>query len=340
MNFIRSKVAAAVLAASAAATAVPAVASDIDGTVVGISWPYIRNTFYRAETALVVEGLEEQGLKPLNVTDANNDVAKQLSDIQTALDQGAKALVIVPVDTQAVGPIVERAASMGIPVVGPDIGITHPDVYMNVRADNRQMGVDQCVHMGDTLGSGKVVYQTGALASLAGLERYEGFMSCMEADYPDIEVLVSEAKWDADVGASNLQTLLLSNPDISGIAVASDTVYTIALQTVLRANGKLHPVGSDDHIYFSGIDGGPEIMDAIRKGFADASVVQPLPEYSKWTAYYIRAALEGRTFEPGPTDHGSMIIEENGVLTDVLPALLATPENVESDAIWSNRILD
>jgi hypothetical protein len=37
----------------------------------------------------------------------------------------------------------------------------------------------------------------------------------------------------------------------------------------------------------------------------------------------------GETFEPGPTDHDSTIIDFNGNLMDLLPAPIVTKENVD-----------
>jgi hypothetical protein len=55
--------------------------------------------------------------------------------------------------------------------------------------------------------------------------------------------------------------------------------------------------------------------------------------------YYAKAALAGRTFQPGPTDHGSVIVsygEHN--LEDQLPAPLVTRANVDDKSLWGNSL--
>ena len=56
-------------------------------------------------------------------------------------------------------------------------------------------------------------------------------------------------------------------------------------------------------------DGIPQEFDAIRKGEIDATVSQPADLYAKYALFYAKAAIDGKTFKPGPTDHDSTIIE-------------------------------
>ena len=59
----------------------------------------------------------------------------------------------------------------------------------------------------------------------------------------------------------------------------------------------------------------------------------------KYALFYAKAAIEGKTFKPGPTDHDSTIIEvRDGVLEDQLPAPLVTKDNVDDKALWGNQV--
>src|SRR5215471_3120165 len=48
---------------------------------------------------------------------ANNDAAKQIADIHTLIQEGAQALIVNPVDSAAIAPALDYAASKNIPVV-------------------------------------------------------------------------------------------------------------------------------------------------------------------------------------------------------------------------------
>ena len=66
---------------------------------------------------------------------------------------------------------------------------------------------------------------------------------------------------------------------------------------------------------------------------------QPADLYAKYGMYYAQAALAGKTFQPGPTDHDSKIIQVRpGVLEDELSAPLVTKSNVNDKALWGNNL--
>ncbi len=65
----------------------------------------------------------------------------------------------------------------------------------------------------------------------------------------------------------------------------------------------------------------------------------PPTSYAKYGLFYIKAALAGQTFKPGPTDHGSTIVQRApGILEDQLPAPLVTKSNVDDKSLWGNTI--
>ena len=81
-----------------------------------------------------------------------------------------------------------------------------------------------------------------------------------------------------------------------------------------------------------------EELDAIRAGKIDATVSQPADLYAKYALYYAKAALEGKTFKPGPTDHDSTIVKIPNGLEDQLPAPLVTKDNVDDPKLWANQL--
>ncbi len=309
------------------------------GAKIGVSWSYINNIFYTTESRLVVEALKAEGMDPLQITNADGDVAKQIGDIDALLAQGAKALVIVPMDSRAVGPVIERAADQGIPTIGPDIGVDNPRVFINIAVDNELMGKMQCEDLGPKLSDGdKIAYITGNLADLAGKARFDGFNNCMAENFPAVNVVIGESKWDTRVAADALQSILVANPDIKAVALASDSQYLYSSIAVIKAAGRLVPAGEEGHIYVTSIDGSPDAVNAIRAGEADVTIAQPLPQYASLTAKYIKMALNGETVAVGPTDHNSEIVEIDGVLKDVLQPILVNKDNVDSKDVWGNLV--
>ncbi|MGW3730218.1 sugar ABC transporter substrate-binding protein, partial [Streptomyces sp. NPDC000851] len=136
-----------------------------------------------------------------------------------------------------------------------------------------------------------------------------------------------------------LDTLLNANPDIKGIYMQAGGVYLAPTLQTLKSKGMLKKAGQAGHITIVSNDGIPQEYDAIRKGEIDATVSQPADLYAKYGMYYIKAAMEGKTFEPGPTDHDSTIVKlPSGILEDQLPAPLVTKDNVDDPELWGNTV--
>jgi simple sugar transport system substrate-binding protein/ribose transport system substrate-binding protein len=219
--------------------------------------------------------------------------------------------------------------------VAPDKG----KVAMVVRADNVAYGEKACQYLGEHLTSGKVVQIMGDLASVNGRDRSEAFRACVKKNFPKLKVLEIPAKWESDTAASKLDTLLNANPDIKGIYMQAGGVYLAPTLQTLKSKGMLKKAGQPGHIAIVSNDGIPQEFDAIRRGEIDATVSQPADAYAKYGMYYIKAAMQGKTFKPGPTDHDSTIVElPSGILEDQLPAPLVTKDNVDDPELWGNTV--
>ena len=69
----------------------------------------------------------------LTIVDANNDTNKQVGQVENFLAQGMDAIVILPVDTAATGPMTKAVVKAGKPLV-----------YVNRKPSNLPKGVVYC----------------------------------------------------------------------------------------------------------------------------------------------------------------------------------------------------
>jgi simple sugar transport system substrate-binding protein/ribose transport system substrate-binding protein len=302
--------------------------------VVGVDYPRSDTDFWNSFIKYTPKFGGELGLT-LKTTNSQNDVAKLTSNIQTFMSQGVKGVVMAPQDTAAIAPALDQLAAKKIPMV--------------VRADNRAYGTKACQFLGTKLGGkGKVVMLEGGLDSINGRDRTEAFNDCMKANFAQIKVLGEATNWDGAVAAQKLQTDLTANPDIKGVYMQSSFALSGTLQ-VLKQKGLL--VGPDDpkHVFVVSNDGIPEELKDIAAGQIDATVSQPADLYAKYALSYVKAAIAGETFKPGPTDHDSTIIQvRDGVLEDQLSAPLVTRDgatyggvaSLKSDdkSLWGNNL--
>ncbi|MFE4634957.1 sugar ABC transporter substrate-binding protein [Streptomyces sp. NPDC056773] len=324
-----------------------ATAASDGGTLVGVDYPRSDTDFWNSYITYTPRYADDLGLA-LKTTNSQSNVATLTANAQTFVSQGVKGLVMAPQDTAAIAPTLMQLEAKKIPVVTVD---TRPDsgkVFMVVRADNRAYGEKACRYLGAKLGgAGKVVMLQGDLASVNGRDRTEAFHDCMRKNHPGITVLGEATNWDGAVAAQKLQTDLTAHPDIKGVYMQSSFALAGTLQ-VLKQKGLLVGPEDEKHVFVVSNDGIPEELKSIAEGRIDATVSQPADLYAKYALHYLKAAIDGKTFKPGGTDHDSTIVQvRDGVLEDQLSAPLVTadggtyggvPSLKSSDpSLWGNN---
>ena len=293
--------------------------------------------FRSVNSVLNEANTEGSGLNMLPATDAQSDPAKQVTDVNTLLSQGTKGIVMFPTDSDAIVPAIEEANAQNVPVITTDVAANGGKVYMNIRADNVDMGVKACEKMGElTGGRGRVLEIHGDLGTSSGFDRNKGFNECMKEKYPDVEVVSKDAKWKTDQAVDVAQAQLTTS-DFDGIFLASDSVMLNGVQSVMQDTGKLAKAGESGHIPLITIDGTAGSLQAVRDGYVDAVISQPVDLYGKFAVSYLKDALAGTEYSTGPTDHNSEIVEYEGNLADMLPATVVTTDNVDDASLWGNN---
>jgi simple sugar transport system substrate-binding protein/ribose transport system substrate-binding protein len=306
---------------------------------VGIDLPRSDSDFWNSYNSYIEKGVKAGDVSALPRTNSQNDIGKLVANVQSFANEGAKAIVMAPQDTGAIASTLDQMAKKKIPVISVD---TRPDkgpVYMVVRADNKAYGTKACEYLGAQLkGKGKVAEFEGDLSSINGRDRSEAFASCMKSKFPAIKVIPLVTNWDGATASAKLQTTLASDPDLNGIYMQAGGVFLQPTLALLQQKNLLKPPGTAGHITIISNDGIPEEFKAIKAGQIDATISQPADLYAKYALYYAKEALAGKTFEPGPTDHGSTIIKIPNGLEDQLPAPLVTKDNVDDSSLWANQL--
>ncbi len=308
--------------------------------LVGVDYPRSDTDFWNSYINYTPQYAEELGLS-LKTTNSQNDVAKLTADTQTFISQGVKGIAMAPQDTAAISPALAQLEAKKIPVVTVDTRPDNGKVYMVIRADNRAYGEKACRYLGAKLGGkGKVVMLQGDLSSINGRDRTEAFNDCMENNYPDIKVFGEATNWDGAVAAQKLQTDLTAHPDIKGIYMQSSFALSGTLQ-VLKQKGLSVGPGDRKHVFVVSNDGIPEELKNIAAGKIDATVSQPADLYAKYALHYLKAAIDGKTFTPGRTDHHSTIVRvRDGLLEDQIPAPLVTADGATYGGVPSTKSTD
>lgn len=304
--------------------------SGADVGKIGISIPLLTTDFWRNFNDAASAEVDARGLDALEIVNAGGDAAKQLSDIDALVSQGAKGIILSPVDSGAITAKLEELAKKDIKVVVVNDGVSAP-VAIVVRANNLDYGRLACDAMSKVVTEGSIIHIAGDPTNVAAQERASGFDDCMAEKAPDVKMVRIDAKgWAASEAADALPALLDANPDVKGIYMHAGGAFLEPTLAALKAKGLLVPAGEDGHIYLASIDGIQPEFDAIKAGFADFVIAQPVNLYGKYGVDYLEQVLQGTPIVEGPTDHDTTIIRDDaGNLQDALQPILVTVDNVD-----------
>lgn len=239
--------------------------------------------------ASMIEGAKALSDKigvPLKIVDSQGSSQTEISQIQSILAQGKKAIVMVnTVASSDAPPIVNAVKAAGGYVV---IWWNKPDnlepwtVGNNFVAFQKYSGVDsgRCngKSIGDALGAGGggVIMLPGVQDSTTSQTRVAGFKDALKA-YPSVKVLEERpANWDQQKGFQETQTMLAKYGDqVKAIWAADDAMMLGAIEAVKQANRPDIKFASDG-IYPPTIDyikqGVPIVGETFHRGYMAASI--------------------------------------------------------------------
>ena len=278
---------------------------------------------------------------------ADGDVNVQISHMQTWIAKKKDAIFIVPQDAKAISPGVEAANEAGIPVICIDRAAEKGEILVAVMSDNilagRQAGEILVEKLKEKYGKpeGYVVEFLGALGTDVARMRREGFHEVVE-QYPGITIHEVPCEWEPEKARTALLDIWHATGGVDACYSHCDYMSMGVFQA-LEQLGALYPVGDPKHVIAVNIDGCPEGLDALRKGWLDATIVQPLTDFGVVGAYLLNQWWGGLKFHDGLVIHmpgakwSPAVMKEidNGfkVLCRTWPA---TKDNVDDPTNWAN----
>ncbi len=250
------------------------------------------NAFTNELTAAVKSKASELGVE-LTVYDAEKDVAKQVSQIETAVNQGVAGIVIEPVSVDGVVPALEAAKKAGIPVVVVNQRISKPeaaDCFVGV--ENFDGGVLEMKTAAEDIGgAGNVAFLLGPLGSDAQIGRTEGYYEVLKS-YPNIKVEFEQtANWVTDEALALVENWLQTGTELKAIVANNDGMAMGALKAVEDA--KLL-----DSIKVYGLDATPDALAAVKEGRLTATISQNTTVQGKTAMDTVHKIASGEKVAP------------------------------------------
>lgn len=197
----------------------------------------------------------------ITIANANNDAAKQNSDIESFVSQGVTGLIVVAIDVNGVLPAVKAARAKGIKVVAIDAKLAEGTVDTFVGVDNAKAGTAIGQWVIDNGKAKDTSYGVvDAKNSFIQNQREDGFRKVVDA---------AAAKYTQSVNGDNVQekaataaqNLVTAQPGLSFIYTTGEPA-TVGAVAALKGNTKTKIIGWDlTKEVIGGIDSG--LVDAI-----------------------------------------------------------------------------
>ena len=321
-----------------AEAAAPAAEAGIEaGATIGVSLPWLGTQNWKEAEEMFKTELEAAGFKPL-IQAADNKVPQQQQQIESMIQNGAKVIVVGPIDGTQLGAVLEEAKAAGVYVIGYD------------RLLENTTGVDAVVQFGSV--------QTGVLqaeALLAGLKEmkgegpwnielfgggpadpnapnfFKGAMSVLQPLIDDGTLTVVSGQmdftqcatqdWDNSKAQARMDSLLsgfYADKEIHGVLSPNDGIARAIITSCEQAGQEIPAI--------SGLDAENETIEWIWAGRQYSTVAKPTDALVAKTIEIIKSLQAGNGLPEGT------VAVNNGKI-DVpvyeLPPTVVTKENVK-----------
>ncbi|MBS1227282.1 MAG: periplasmic binding protein/LacI transcriptional regulator [Proteobacteria bacterium] len=206
----------------------------------------------------------------ITFTDAKEDMAKQMDQVENFLVQKKDAIIIVPVDTSATGPMTSSIIAKGAKVVyvNRNPGNLPKGAYY-VGSEELVAGRLQMDFLGEKLGGkGNVAILMGKLDNEGALKRTAGNEEVLKKKYPNIKVLDKQTGlWQRSEGMQKTEDWVNRfGKDINAILCNNDDMALGAIQALKDKKRT--------DIIVVGVDATPDALTSLSKGELAATVFQ------------------------------------------------------------------
>jgi ribose transport system substrate-binding protein len=212
----------------------------------------LSNPFFASMDNGVRAAAEELGAT-YTAQDGRQDLAVQNDQIDAFIQQGIDVLLINAVDSEGIGPAVNRAIDAGITVVAVDVGAKN--ALATVTTDNVQAGQLACESLIEQIGGSGDILIVDGTPTTSIQDRMEGCNIALEAN-PGVKVVGTQNGDNGREQALTLTTdMLTANPDVVGIFAINDP-------SALGANLAAQQAGKNT-LVITGVDGSPEAVEEM-----------------------------------------------------------------------------
>lgn len=234
-------------------------------TTIGLVMPTLTTDFFVTLKDAAVKYAAEKGIE-INVLDSQNDAVKEAANVEDLITKKVAAILIIPMDSDAVVNSIKAANTAKIPVITLDRASSGGDVVAHISSDNISGGLMAGKYIVEKLGGkGKVVELEGVPGTSAARDRGEGFNKALEGT--EITVVSKQtANFNKAEGMSVMENILQAQPEIDAVFAQNDEMALGAMEAITAVNRK--------DIMIVGFDASVDAVTAVKAGSMATTVAQ------------------------------------------------------------------
>jgi ribose transport system substrate-binding protein len=288
-----------------------------DALTIGFSAPAADHGWMAGITEAARAEAEKYEDVTLQVAEGTNDVGTQISQVETFINDGVDAIVLLPFDGAALTPVALQAMEAGIPVINVDREFNDPAASRaTILGDNYGMGVSAGTYICEQVGDNP----DAIVAEIAGIDslpltqdRSQGFADALADCGLEVSNRVA-AEFTVESGEEVTANLLQAAPQIDAIWNHDDD-QGVGVLAAIEGAGR-------DEFFMVGGAGSANAMREIQSGESvlEATVIYPHTQAADGVRL-ARLVAQGKSF--------SDLASQGVPRTIVLNAPVVTADNVD-----------
>ena len=222
---------------------------------------------------------------------SETEVDSQLQMLQAAIDKKPDAIGYAALDPEACVSLMDAAKAAEIPVVQFDAGCNSDYPLSIAKTDSLGAGALAADHMAELIGGkGEVGIVGHSQINSTGVERRDGFVDQMAAEYPDITIVdIQYGDGDHLKSADIAKAMIAAHPDLKGLYGTNEG----SAIGIVNAVGELGLAAGE--LTVIGFDSGQAQMDAITNGLMAGAITQNPIGIGEATVQAAFDAINGKT---------------------------------------------
>ena len=262
------------------AAMIAGVAGGASAETVGVSMALFDDNFLTVLRNGIQKDAEAMDGVDVQIEDAQNDVAKQLDQINNFIASGVDAIIVNPVDTSATQAMTDAASAAGVPLVfvnrQPVNVDALPDNQAFVASDEAESGTLETVQVCELLAAaGKteanVYVLMGELSNQAAVQRTKDIHDVIDGGKCKVKLNIIDeqtANWQRDEAQDLMTNWLSSGTPFDAVISNNDEMAIGAIQAMKASGTKM------EDVIVAGVDATQDALLAMAAGELDVTVFQ------------------------------------------------------------------